>query len=183
MEKRGLVIKGPARRPLIIDVQPPRLRAASPWLAVGLVVWTLGCQVGAGGLDAPPEARGPPDTELDATAALVTMACVNDAFMAKWPSPGAAIVLKREVLPSNSWSRAVYFEGLMALAAVDPKPAYAEYAEAWAESHAWELGAGSTTPTRFADDQCAAQTQRLHAYAEPVGVLPFSSGGPIGTVV
>jgi hypothetical protein len=105
----------------------------------------LGCQVDAVGAG-PLEVRRPLDTELGPTVALATMERVNDAFMARWPSPGDAIVVKREVVAGNSWSRAVYFEGLMALAAVDPTPAYADYAEAWAESHAWQLGEGSTAP-------------------------------------
>ena len=161
VDARGLDAPPEARRPLDTELDANAALATTERVNVS---WMLGCQVDTGGLDAPPEARRPLDTKLDANAALATMERVNDAFMAKWPSPGDAIVVKREVLPGNSWSRAVYFEGLMALAAVDPKPAYDDYAEAWAESHAWQLGAASTTPTRFADDQCAAQTYlELHA--------------------
>lgn len=55
--------------------------------------------------------------------------------------------------PSNIWTRAVYYEGLLALHAVAPRAAYREFAVAWAEHHAWGLRA----PTNNADNQCAGQ--------------------------
>jgi rhamnogalacturonyl hydrolase YesR len=64
--------------------------------------------------------------------------------------------------PSDVWNRAVYFEGLMALSAVDGDAHTSGYAQTWAESHAWGLHGGPST--RFADDQCAGQTYlELHA--------------------
>jgi rhamnogalacturonyl hydrolase YesR len=79
----------------------------------------------------------------------------NAYFMAKWPDPGADIVTDR-ARASNIWTRGVYYEGLMALHAVDPQASYINYAVAWGESHNWGLNNGATT--RSADDQCAGQT-------------------------
>jgi rhamnogalacturonyl hydrolase YesR len=85
-------------------------------------------------------------------AVVQTMTLVNGRFMATSPS--------RE--PSDAWNRAVYFEGVMALAAVSGDPRPARDATTWAESHAWGLHGGAST--RFADDQCAGQTY-LDLYA------------------
>jgi rhamnogalacturonyl hydrolase YesR len=57
---------------------------------------------------------------------------------------------------SNIWTRAVYYEGLLALYSVLPKPAYYTYAVDWGKSHDWGLNRGATSV--FADDQCAGQT-------------------------
>ena len=51
----------------------------------------------------------------------------NDYFMAKWPDPGADIVTDK-TRASNIWTRGVYYEGLMALNAVDPLARYTDYA-------------------------------------------------------
>jgi unsaturated rhamnogalacturonyl hydrolase len=50
----------------------------------------------------------------------------------------------------------VYYEGLMALNAVDPQASYVDYAVRWGNSHSWGLVGGTTT--RTADNQCAGQT-------------------------
>ncbi len=91
------------------------------------------------------------------TNVVAAMRLANDYFMAKWPDPGADIVTDK-TRPSHIWTRAVYYEGLMALYAVDPerRAKYAAYAVAWGESHGWGLNGGTTT--RSADNQCAGQT-------------------------
>ncbi|MCH5718366.1 hypothetical protein [Niabella hibiscisoli] len=40
--------------------------------------------------------------------------------MTKWPDPGKSIITNKE-RPSNIWTRAVYYEGLMALNTIDPQ--------------------------------------------------------------
>jgi unsaturated rhamnogalacturonyl hydrolase len=100
---------------------------------------------GAGGADA-----------LPARAAVVNaMRLANDYFMAKWPDPGVPIVTDKS-RASNIWTRAVYYEGLMALYAIDAQTRYYDYAVSWGTSHTWTLNNGATTTS--ADDQCAGQT-------------------------
>jgi unsaturated rhamnogalacturonyl hydrolase len=83
------------------------------------------------------------------------MVRANDYFMAKWPDPGKDIVTDK-TRPSHIWTRAVYYEGLMALHELDPQPRFRDYAVRWGESHAFGLNGGATT--RNADNQCAGQT-------------------------
>ena len=80
---------------------------------------------------------------------------VNQYFMNKWPDPGKSIITNRE-RPSNIWTRAVYYEGLMALYTIDKKQQYYDYAVDWGEKHKWSFRDG--TATRNADNQCAGQT-------------------------
>lgn len=54
--------------------------------------------------------------------------------MRTWPDPGKSIVTNRE-RPSNIWTRGVYYEGSMALNAIDPKTKYVDYAVEWGEKH------------------------------------------------
>jgi len=75
--------------------------------------------------------------------------------MNKWPDTKKDIVGKK-VWPSNLWTRAVYYEGLMALYSVDPKKEYYDYAMSWANNHNWDLQRG--TYTRNADHQACGQT-------------------------
>lgn len=79
----------------------------------------------------------------------------NNYFMNKWPDTGKTIVTNKE-RPSNIWTRAVYYEGLMGLYSIDPKPEYLKYAVDWGESHKWGFRSGKET--RNADDYCAGQT-------------------------
>jgi rhamnogalacturonyl hydrolase YesR len=100
---------------------------------------------GTGGADA-----------LPTRAAIVNaMRLANDYFMAKWPDPGVPIVTDKS-RASNIWTRAVYYEGLLALNAVDPQMRYYTYATSWGDRHAWGLNNGAATTS--ADDQCAGQT-------------------------
>jgi len=83
------------------------------------------------------------------------MRLTNTYFMAKWPDVGKRIVHERS-RASNIWTRAVYYEGLMALYKLDPQPAYMDYFIRWADFHKWDLRDGETY-TRNADNQCAGQ--------------------------
>ena len=84
-----------------------------------------------------------------------TMQLTNRYFMNKWPDPGKSIITNRE-RPSNIWTRAVYYEGLMALYSIDKKKAYVQYALDWGNAHKWGLRDG--IQTRNADNQCCGQT-------------------------
>jgi len=79
----------------------------------------------------------------------------NQYFMNKWPDTGKEIVGKK-VWPSNLWTRAVYYEGLIALYKVDPKKEYYDYAMSWSEKHNWDMM--RDTYTRNADNQACSQT-------------------------
>ena len=46
--------------------------------------------------------------------------CTNDYFMQKYADPTIPTNVKK-VRPSSLWTRAVYYEGLMALNAIDPQ--------------------------------------------------------------
>jgi unsaturated rhamnogalacturonyl hydrolase len=89
------------------------------------------------------------------TAILRTMTLTNAYFMKAWPDPGQVIVTNK-TRPSNIWTRAVYYEGLMALYGVDPRKEYYDYAVEWGEKHKWGMRSG--VKTRNADDQCCGQT-------------------------
>ena len=67
---------------------------------------------------------------------LSTTQKVNDYFMAKYADPTLPTNVKK-VRPSNLWTRAVYYEGLMALNEIDPQPRYMDYTDRWAEFHQW----------------------------------------------
>ena len=86
---------------------------------------------------------------------LETLRLTNAYFMNKWPDPGKSIITNRE-RPSNIWTRAVYYEGLMALHAIDPRKEYLDYAIDWGTKHNWGLRSGVNT--RNADDQACGQT-------------------------
>lgn len=86
---------------------------------------------------------------------LEKMRVANAYFMQKWPDPGTETITDK-VRPSNIWTRAVYYEGLMALYKLDPNKKYYDYAVDWAEKHNWGMRSG--TGTRNADDQACGQT-------------------------
>jgi rhamnogalacturonyl hydrolase YesR len=107
---------------------------------------------GAGGSAGAAGAAGVSGLPARATV-LDLLRRANTYFVGKWPDPGAMIDSSHA---SNIWTRAVYYEGLMALYAVDPQPSYVDYAVRWGTSKSWGLVAGTTT--RSADNQCAGQT-------------------------
>ncbi len=96
-------------------------------------------------------------------AVLQTAQLTNDYFMAKYSDPTVPTNVNK-VRPSSLWTRAVYYEGLMALNTIDPQKRYVDYALWWANFHKWTPRNGITTCD--ADDQCCAQT-----YVE---LLPFT---------
>jgi unsaturated rhamnogalacturonyl hydrolase len=89
------------------------------------------------------------------TSIVHTLTLTNRYFMQKWPDTGKDIVLNK-TWPSNIWTRAVYYEGLMALYSIDPQKSYYDYAVSWGENHKWNLRSGITT--RNADNQACGQT-------------------------
>jgi rhamnogalacturonyl hydrolase YesR len=86
---------------------------------------------------------------------LKQMTSANRYFMDKWPDPGADIITDK-VRPSNIWTRATYYEGLMAFYTVNDDASFYQYAVDWGKSHSWKPAYGGIT--RNADDQCCGQT-------------------------
>ena len=86
---------------------------------------------------------------------LSTTQRVNDYFMAKYADPTLPTNVKK-VRPSSLWTRAVYYEGLMALNDIDPQQRYMDYTDRWASFHQWTPRNGIKTCD--ADDQCCEQT-------------------------
>src|SRR5574344_191121 len=80
---------------------------------------------------------------------------VNNYFMQKYADPTQPSHVNK-VRPSNIWTRAVYYEGLMALYNVDKDSRYTEYTDRWGNFHQWQLRDGIRT--RNADNQCCGQT-------------------------
>ncbi len=97
--------------------------------------------------------------------ALTMAQRANDYFMAKWSDPTEPTKAKR-LRPSNLWTRAVYFEGLMALNDIDPQDRYMKYVDTWGDFHKWTPRNGVTTV--HADDQCCAQVY-LERYCQVGG--------------
>jgi len=91
-------------------------------------------------------------------AILKVAELANSYFMNKWPDPETEIPIpaKNKIYPSNIWTRAVYYEGLMALYNIDKKKAYYDYAVEWGDKHVWNLRGGITT--RNGDNQACGQT-------------------------
>ena len=89
---------------------------------------------------------------------LKTLELTNAYFMNKWPDAGKEIFLpsRNKTWPSHIWTRAVYYEGLMALYSIDKKKEYYDYAVEWGTKHKWNLRDG--TATRNADNQACGQT-------------------------
>lgn len=87
---------------------------------------------------------------------LDKMELTNAYFLKKWPNAGEIIRFGKKQWPSNMWTRAVYFEGLMSLYSVKPDTTYLNYATRWGEFHKWNLRTG--IKTRNADNQCCGQT-------------------------
>jgi rhamnogalacturonyl hydrolase YesR len=126
--------------------------AGSPVASSGGSAAGTPADAGAGGSAAEPEPGYPPRADV-----LQVLERVNRQFADKWPDPGAPIVVGGVSRPSNIWTRAVYYEGLLGLYAVDPQPQFVSYAVAWGEAHAWGLRDNDATTTN-ADNQCAGQT-------------------------
>jgi unsaturated rhamnogalacturonyl hydrolase len=142
---------------------------------------TASCVVlGALGTAAPAAAQQLPKKK----AILKTLTRANDYFMRKWPDTGQEIVTNK-ARPSNIWTRAVYYEGLMALYSVDKQARYYDYAVDWGQKHQWGLNRG--IETRNADNQCAGQAylalyqldpkpERLHDIKASIDLTVHSPG-------
>lgn len=85
---------------------------------------------------------------------LKTLIKVNDYFMKKYADYRTPSFYHK-IRPSHIWTRAVYYEGLMALYSIYPHEDYYNYAYNWADFHEWGLRDGTTT--RNADNQCCGQ--------------------------
>ncbi len=86
---------------------------------------------------------------------LKPLVLTNKYFMEKYADPGVPTNVGK-IRPSNLWTRAVYYEGLMALYSVHSEKAYYDYAVKWGEAHKW--GVMNGTNSRNADNHCAGQT-------------------------
>lgn len=130
----------------------PRMKS----LRVLFVACTLVAVGGQRSLAEPAAAVGRKAAALPARRdVLAKLRLANRHFMSEWPDPGKPIVTNR-ARPSNIWTRAVYYEGLMALYDIEANPQYYDYAVRWGEAHHWGLQGGPQT--RSADNQCAGQT-------------------------
>ncbi|QJD95235.1 glycoside hydrolase family 88 protein [Mucilaginibacter robiniae] len=87
---------------------------------------------------------------------LKAMEQANEYFMKKWPDPGMPVTVKGVTRTSNLWTRAVYYEGLMALYKVDKQQQFYDYAVYWGTKHQWNPR--DKVETRNADNQCCGQT-------------------------
>ncbi len=96
--------------------------------------------------------------KLPSKKAIKTMRLANAYFMNKWPDTKKEIYVesKKRSWPSHIWTRAVYYEGLMALYSVDKKKEYYDYAVDWSVNHSWGLRDG--IKTRNGDNQACGQT-------------------------
>jgi unsaturated rhamnogalacturonyl hydrolase len=89
---------------------------------------------------------------------LKTLTLTNQYFMNKWPDVAKEIYVpsKNRTWPSHIWTRAIYYEGLMALYSIDKKKTYYDYAVDWSAKHNWSLRDG--IKTRNGDNQACGQT-------------------------
>lgn len=97
---------------------------------------------------------------------LNAMRITNQYFMNKWPDPGKTIVVDSiwpktqhnypigQSWKSSIWTRAVYYNGLMALYEIDPQQKYLDYITKWGDSHQWRLNGDYS---RHADNHCAGK--------------------------
>ena len=86
---------------------------------------------------------------------LQTAQTVNRYFMNKYSDPTIPTYVNK-VRSSNLWTRAVYYEGLMALYGIDARQEYLDYTDRWADFHQWTARNGIEVTN--ADDQCCAPT-------------------------
>jgi unsaturated rhamnogalacturonyl hydrolase len=93
--------------------------------------------------------------KISSKSAMEAMVLANKYFMDKWPDVGREIVTEPST-PSNTWTRSVYYEGLMALYSINQDTSCLIYALRWGKAHKWGLHSG--IKTRDADNQCCGQT-------------------------
>ena len=75
-----------------------------------------------------------PQATQNADSVLCAARRVNSYFIRKWPDPTKDTFVRRK-RPSSLWTRAVYYEGLMALYSIDAQPDYIRYVDEWASYH------------------------------------------------
>ncbi|GAB3648402.1 glycoside hydrolase family 88 protein [Echinicola sediminis] len=116
------------------------------------------------------------------TEIMDKMVLTNKYFMNKWPDPGVNVITNKE-RPSNLWTRAVYYEGLMALYQLKKDQAYYDYAVQWGEAHKWGIRNG--IESRHADNHCAGQTYimlyEMDPQPERIQVIQASVDGMLDT--
>lgn len=90
---------------------------------------------------------------------LETLIKINDFYLKNHPDPLKDIPYysRNKVYEANLWTRAVYFEGLMALYSIYPENRYYDYAYNWGDGFKWGMRKDETT-TRNADNYACAQT-------------------------
>lgn len=69
---------------------------------------------------------------------LENMEVANNYLMEKGPNPGQTVTTNREP-PSNLWTRATYYEGLMALHSISPDAKYYNNALDSTKAHQWKF--------------------------------------------
>lgn len=79
----------------------------------------------------------------------------NDYFMKKFADPNADYPANGKIYKTNLWTRAVYYEGLMAFYEIDPQQRYMDYVDLWGNFHKWLPRNGATNDN--ADNQCCQQ--------------------------
>lgn len=106
------------------------------------------------GLPAFSDEKLPPRKDI-----LKTLIKVNDYYLEHHPDPlqGIPYYSRKRVYEANIWTRAVYFEGLMALHSIYPDNRYYDYAYKWGDGFKWGMRR-DFTPTRDADNYCCGQT-------------------------
>jgi unsaturated rhamnogalacturonyl hydrolase len=116
-----------------------------------------------------------------ASSVLEALRRANSYFVARWPDPTGDIVTDK-TRPSNLWTRAVYYEGLMGLYSIEPdatrKASYYDYAVTWASSpsHPYTLTyTAAGTMSSNADNQACGQTYvdlyRIDPQPERIAVI------------
>lgn len=113
--------------------------------------------------------------DLPSTDEIIAQARkVNDYFMHKFGDPGKVVPFpsRHKVYEGNIWTRAVYYEGLLAFHDVDPKEEYLDYTMRWGETFDWNMRNGQTL-TRNADNYCCSQAYidmyRIYGKPEMIG--------------
>jgi rhamnogalacturonyl hydrolase YesR len=88
---------------------------------------------------------------------LQNMKLANSYFLNVWPDPTKVIVTDK-TRPSNLWTRATYFEGLMQLYYLTNDNKFYQYAVDWGTFHKWQPTYVGTALTRNGDNLCCSQT-------------------------
>ena len=81
----------------------------------------------------------------DHTQVLANMHLAKSYFQGIWPDVTKVIVSPDKTRPSNIWTRAVFYEGLIEIYKIDPRAADLKYMEDWGEFHHWSLRNGLKT--------------------------------------